>query len=378
MALLLAACCFLFLFPNSNSSFKLDDQPMSINDVNKINKSQTALPALSQSAPYTIFDENVGVVAIAAEDNKQNTTSLRNVLFRLTNGTTNHQLEHQLGLDSATTMTTTTNGHDNDVQKPPVWMLIGPNGTVVGHKLNLNIEKLLENLNSNNFTSEILVDNENPSRIINITISGGVSVSDKASSSLDEMLLEELIMDSMPVTGSAANAPLPVYRDNHRFGQSQRNKTLRPKPPQQHKSNDLVTPPPIIRAMEVVAENYTIRQVSEEANVFGLKLLHQINLEKVGGRNVIQAPFAVYQGLGLLMTGAQGDTAKELDKVLLGVQSSYENQKLTHDQDKNRLLASFSDVVRQLHHSATHHLRSSTPLQSPLQATDHDGQAFRK
>ena len=120
-----------------------------------------------------------------------------------------------------------------------------------------------------------------------------------------------------------------------------------------------VTAPPIRRTMDVVAENYTTRKIADEANIFALRLLHQLNVEKLGSHNIVQSPFAIYQGLALLLTGAMGDTSRELDRILLGSQSVYENTKLTHDQDRVRLMASFGDVVRQLQQTSTSHFRSN-------------------
>lgn len=336
-------CLLLFQAPFLKIS-PLEIEEPSSNSSSNISKASSA-PTLSQWAPYSaIFDRNTSD-GVQEEQNKGPSVSVR-----LTEGA-GAQLRQQLGVLAQQHQQQP--GDRDDTER--AWMLIGPNGTIVGHKLNVNIEKLLHSLNSNNFTSEICVDGADPTRIVNITISAGAPLSSLAQQNsdrlstqpLDEMLLEELILDAMP-----------VYRDNHRF-ETGKNRTLRPRPPapQAALSDPVITPPPIRAAMEVVAENYTVQKVAEEANVFGLKLLHQVNAEKLGSSNLVQAPFAVYQGLGLLMTGAMGDTARELDKVLLGVQSTYENQKLTHDQDRDRLLASFSDVVRQLYTSATNHLR---------------------
>lgn len=106
--------------------------------------------------------------------------------------------------------------------------------------------------------------------------------------------------------------------------------------------------PPLRSVVEIIAENYTISKISEEANSFALKLFHQINAEKTNQNILSVSPISIYDGLALLLYGAEGETAKEMDKVLLGSQSSYNNYKLTHDQDRKRLMNSMGDVMRKL------------------------------
>lgn len=230
------------------------------------------------------------------------------------------------------------------------WAIVGQNGTLIGTRVNFNLKKLIETLNDNNFTSEVKFDDSDG--LFNITITN-YSSSEGGSrreniSSLDESLLEELLLDSkwQNLNGSS------VVKDNHKY--DSRN-GLRSKPASIIEA--VITPPPIRSAIEVVAENYTSKKIAEEANIFAIKLLHQLDVEKLGASNLIQSPFSVYQGMALLLSSAMGDTSKELDKVLLGSQSPYENTKLTHDQDRTRLLASLGDVIRQLQYSATHHLQ---------------------
>jgi len=265
---------------------------------------------LIHAAPYAINSNN---------DN------MRNVVFRLT-------------LDQKS-------GDSNRSGQNP-WTLVSQNGTLLASSVNFNLQKLLETLNNSNYTGEVSFD-DNENGIVNITISN-YNESEKGTL-IEELILEELLMDSnlnLHLNGSS------VVKDNHRY---ESKLPLRSKPSNLELS---ITPPPIRGAIEVVAENYTVRKIAEEANVFSLKLLHQLNIEKLGSRNLIQSPFAIYQGLSLLLTGAMGDTAKEMDKALLGKQSPYENTRLTHDQDRVRLLASLSDVIKQLHYTSTHHLRS--------------------
>lgn len=127
-----------------------------------------------------------------------------------------------------------------------------------------------------------------------------------------------------------------------------------------------ITVPPLWRTLDVVAENYTTRKVVDEANIFAIRLLHQTNREKLGNQNLLQPPFAIYKGLSLLLAGAHGDTAKELDRVLLGTQAHFDANKLTHDPDRRRLVASLGDVLNQLHSSAVNHQRYPTPSSGSL------------
>jgi serine protease inhibitor len=71
-----------------------------------------------------------------------------------------------------------------------------------------------------------------------------------------------------------------------------------------------MTVPPIRRTIDVVAENYTTREVAEEANIFALKMANQQNVERLGDETMISSPFAVYQRLALLLSGAMGETAR--------------------------------------------------------------------
>lgn len=291
-------------------------------NVSSLNQTKLQMPStrqLAQAAPY------------ALESSVKSGT--RNIMFRL-----------NPNRDNAGTLNSVSGGIDNDP-----WAIVGQNGTLVGTRVNFNLKKLLETLNNNNFTSEVKFDDSDG--LFNITITN-YSPSEGAKreniSSLDESLLEELLLDAkwQNLNGSS------VLKDNHKYESSN---GLRSKPKQIIEA--VITPPPIRSAIEVVAENYTSKKIAEEANIFAIKLLHQLNIEKLGSRNLIQFPFSVYQGMALLLSSAMGDTSKELDKVLLGSQSPYENTKLTHDQDRTRLLASLGDVIRQLHYRATHHFQ---------------------
>lgn len=291
-------------------------------NISSLNQTKPQMPStrqLAQAAPYAI------------ESNIKPGT--RNIMFRL-----------NPNKDNAGTFNTTSGGIDNDP-----WAIVGQNGTLIGTRVNFNLKKLLETLNNNNFTSEVKFDDSDG--LFNITITN-YSPSEGARmeniSSLDESLLEELLLDAKWQNLNDSS----VLKDNHKY--ESRN-GLRSKPTQVTEA--IITPPPIRSAIEVVAENYTSKKIAEEANIFAIKLLHQLNIEKLGSRNLIQSPFSVYQGMTLLLSSAMGDTSKELDKVLLGSQSPYENTKLTHDQDRTRLLASLGDVIRQLYYRATHHFQ---------------------
>lgn len=305
---------------------------------------------LAQPAPY----------AIDSNDNIDG--SIKNIMFRLsfTNRTLN-------------------NGSEDDgkgQRDEDLWSsLMSRNGTIIGTRANFSIKKLLDTLHNNSFTSELKFD-EHDRGFVNITIfsapgsnmSRSLLKTDEnfVNSPIDELLLEELIMDAnsnWQQSDSRLNTS-QVVKDNHRYESKY---PMRSKPAASIDAINSITVPPIRSALEVVAENYTIRKISEEANVFSMKLLHQLNIERLGSRNLIQAPFAIYQGLALLLNGAMGETAKEMDKTLLGTQSSYENIKLTHDQDRTRLMASFSDIIRQLQQSATNHLRAKPSNESDQQ-----------
>lgn len=268
-------------------------------------RSVASVRQLAQAAPYAL-------------DNNGNGQGTRNIMFRLN--------PSQTGSDS----------------KDP-WAFMSQNGTIIGTRASFNLKKLLDTLDSYNFTSEVKFDDN----LVNITISN-FGESEK-NNPIDELLLEELLADARWQYGLNGSS---VVKDNHRY----ESKNLRAKPAAIELA---ITAPPIRSAIEVVAENFTARKIADEANVFAIKLLHQQNIEKLGSRNLIQSPFAIYQGLTLLLSGAMGETAKELDKALLGSQSPYENTKLTHDQDRVRLMASLGDVMRQLYHGTTHHLRTS-------------------
>lgn len=303
---------------------------------------------LARPAPYAI------------DSNNNADGSMKNIMFRLsfTNRTLNRGPEDNSG------------GRDED----PWSALISRNGTIIGTRANFSIKKLLDTLHNNSFTSELKFD-EHDRGFVNITISSAgasnmsrnlLKANDNfGNSPIDELLLEELILDAnsnWQQADSKVNGSL-VVKDNHRYESKY---PLRSKPAAMEAIN-LITVPPIRSALEVVAENYTVRKISEEANVFAIKLLDQLNIERLGNRNLIQAPFAIYQGLALLLSGAMGETAKEMDKALLGIQSSYENIKLTHDQDRTRLMASLSDVIRQLQSSATNHFRNRPSNESDQQ-----------
>lgn len=279
---------------------------------------------LVRTAPYTIS---------GGQDPKQH---MKNIVFRLAVNHSNGSLPIVASNDAAYELYDASG-------------LVGfSSASSSGARVNFNLARLLETLNNNNFTSEVQFPT-NEMGPVNITISRD------RGQAIDEALLEELLIDanlSLQDTNRLANGS-QVVKDNHRFEVRQ---PARSKPPMYEAS---ITPPPIRRTMDVVAENYTVRRVTEEANMFAIRLLHQLNVEKVGAHNLVQAPFAVYQGLALLLSGATGDTAKELDKTLLGSQSVYENTKLTHDQDRARLMESLGDVVGQIQRSSTHHLRTT-------------------
>lgn len=282
--------------------------------------STASRPLLSkQSAPY----------AIDSVTNQQ----VKNLVFRLSlNQTARDELDNR---------------------EP--WTFVSQNGTVLGQKANLDLRKLLETLNSNNFTSELMMDDASPG-LVNITISnasGHVEGGDYDADS-GRRFLEDLLSESRLAPAGSVNAS-SVVKDNHRYISKH---PVRSKPSLVELSIPM-TVPPIRRTMDVVADNYTTRKIADEANIFALKLLHQINIEKLGRHNVVQSPFAVYEGLTLLLSGAMGDTCKELDRCLLGSQSVYENTKLTHDQDRSRLLSSLNDVIKQLRSSATNHFQVS-------------------
>lgn len=308
-----------------------------------------------QQQPSSVSSAQVRLLArpapYAIDSNNNADGSMKNIMFRLsfTNRTLNRGSEDN------------SNGRDED----PWSALISRNGTIIGTRANFSIKKLLDTLHNNSFTSELKFD-EHDRGFVNITISsaGASNMSrnllktndNLGNSPIDELLLEELILDAnsnWQQSDQKVNGSL-VVKDNHRYESKY---PLRSKPAASMDAINLITVPPIRSALEVVAENYTVRKISEEANMFAIKLLDQLNIERLGSRNLIQAPFAIYQGLALLLNGAMGETAKEMDKALLGIQSSYENIKLTHDQDRNRLMASFSDVIRQLQYSATNHFR---------------------
>lgn len=274
-------------------------------------------PLTKQSAPYAIGDNNQ-IQTGAGQPTK-------NLVFRLSlNQTARDELERK-------------------GEGPEPWTFSSQNGTILSHKANLDLRKLLETLNNNNFSSEVLLDHYNPG-MVNITISNVHNTDSETSTGL---LLEDLLNESRTVFNGSS-----VVKDNHRFIPKH---PTRSKPA--HVELPIVTVPPIVRTIDIIAENYTIRQIADEANLFAWKLLHQTNIEKLGSHNIHQSPFAIYQGLALLLSGSMGDTSKELDRILLGSQSVYENTKLTHDQDRSRLLASFNDVVRQLYQSATNHFQ---------------------
>jgi hypothetical protein len=77
-----------------------------------------------------------------------------------------------------------------------------------------------------------------------------------------------------------------------------------------------MTVPPIWRAIDVVAENYATRKVAEEVNIFALKMVNQQNIERLG-ENMIISPFAVYQGLAQLLSGAMGKTSAKRARLRL-------------------------------------------------------------
>lgn len=232
-------------------------------------------------------------------------------------------------------------------------------GSALDHqRAGLELRSLMEMLNKNNYTSEVArfgeFVNAGPE---NITIANLRNLT-QASQSESRIFLEELLGDELSkyaVGQESANVSSEILKDNHRFiGRH----PARSKPSSVVLDSSM-TVPPIRRTMDVVAENYTTRKIAEEANNFALKLVNQLNVERLGDENIIHSPFAIYQGLALLLSGAMGDTSRELDKVLLSVQSVYENTKLTHDQDRARLMASFGDVVRQLQASSTNHFQAA-------------------
>lgn len=326
---------------------------------------------LAQSAPYAL-DSNAG-------------QSMKNIVFRLalTNQSTTQT-------ESATSLL--------DSDDAEQWTFVSANGTSLGARVNFNLRRLLDTLNQNNFTSEVNYD-ENNNGYLNITITSGhagatTNLQRYNASPIDELILEELLEDAKrrfagnfaPVAPAATQSPATsdlttaaavaadlstansVLRDNHRLESARPQRTRSSGIASSGHLLDLISAPPIRAAIEVVAENYTARKIADEANVFAIRLLEQLNIERLGSRNVIQAPFAVYQGLALLLTGAMGDTAKEMDMALLGSQSTYVNTRLTHDQDRGRLLASLGDVLRTLHGSSVRQRAYYAPSQTGADA----------
>lgn len=293
---------------NNDNSTSTATPNNSINLIQSNSDPPTTPRQLAQSAPYAIPSNN-------------NNDGMKNILLRALNATTANNQTNQPFKNS-----------DN-------------NGTIVHTQSNFNLVKLLDTLNNNNYTSEVSFNDDDEPSTVNITISNFRNAEPS-----DEMFLDELLIDARDTKNQTFSGS--VMRDNHRY---------KPKHPTRSKPSSIettvlgITAPPISSAIEVMAENYTMRKIADEANVFAIKLLHQQNIEKLGSHNLVQSPFAVYQGLALLLCGAMGDTAKELDKVLLGTQSSYVNTKLTHDQDRSRLMASLSEVIFQLQRASTNH-----------------------
>lgn len=236
--------------------------------------------------------------------------------------------------------------------------------TTSDEQLSNNLAKLLNALNSNGSNSfEILSEtmsnnnsnNEAPDftfkNLLNKLNGSQVNATDELEANF--LVLREILEEANQTSNWKSNSS-SVLKDNHNFlvRSPQRSRPIITSP---LALEQLMTVPPIRRTIDVVAENYTAKKIAVEANIFALKLFHELNVEKLGSKNLIQSPFAVYQGLALLLSGANGDTAKELDRVLLGSQSVYENTKLTHDQDRSRLLASLGDSISKLQWSATNH-----------------------
>lgn len=293
-------------------------------NITAITPSPTARLLNKQTAPYAIEDQDT-------------TKEHKSIIFKLTLNQTSPTNQPGLSADTG-----------------QQWTLTGQNGSVVGKRTGLDMKKLLETLDSNNLTSEVYFDDYTPG-IVNITISSWRGTGDGNYDHARELLqLESLLEESKLEPSLNLSA---VIRDNHRLIARM---PVRSKPAESGLAVAAMTVPPIRRTQDVVAENYTAKKIANEANIFALKLFEQLNIEMLGNGNIINSPFAIYQGLGLLMAGSMGDTSRELDRLLLSVQSVYENTKLTHDQDRSRLMASFGDVVHQLQLSSTNHFQRST------------------
>lgn len=298
---------------------------------------------LAQPAPYLINNSEV-----RKEPIEQHHQDIKNMIFRLSYNRS------------------ATSGQENqqsDAEEMKNATLLGSSSRV-----NLDLKKLLVALNNNNISNEVKFFDDN--NLVNITIT---NLNNNNSQDNKVYLLEELMLDSRIPTQLNSSS---IIKDNHKSSNdytklyhsrsklpnnltatSSANSSSQSLLNHFNQITSLSTAPPIRTAIEVVAENYTMRKIADEANIFALKLLNQLNIEQIGAHNLIQPTFSVYQGLTLLLAGSMGETSKELDKVLLGIQSSYENIRLTHDQDRVRLLASLGDVMRQLQLSSSHHFK---------------------
>lgn len=323
---------------------------------------QSGLPAQSSTTISNNNDESIN----------NNNQTVKNLVFRLAYNNSYQQ-------SNSTLLSNSNNNNNNNRNRlsgegDSSWSFTGHNGTpLVGSRINLDLNKLTEALNNQNITSEVKFHDNGNGGMLNITIS--TNNSPHETNKIDEYFLEDLMIESKYPSQINSSS---IIKDNHRSSNpidikyQSRSKLTTPSPSQINNNNNLLlsnsnnnnndlsllTPPPIRATIDVVAENYTMRKIADEANIFSIRLLNQLNIEKLGSHNLIQAPFSVYQGLTLLLTGAMGETAKELDKVLLGSQSSYENNRLTHDQDRTRLIASLGDVIRQLQLSSSHHFKA--------------------
>lgn len=132
--------------------------------------------------------------------------------------------------------------------------------------------------------------------------------------------------------------------------------------------------------IEVAAENFTMRKISEQANIFAMRLLSQIDQEQLYATNLIVGPFAVYQGLALLLSGAQGETAQQLDQLLLGSESTYTElakQSSSLNQDRPRLMVSLNEIIKNLRQNSTRNsnyglsVQQNTQLLKPLITANH-------
>uniref|UniRef100_A0A6G1S3P2 Serpin domain-containing protein n=1 Tax=Aceria tosichella TaxID=561515 RepID=A0A6G1S3P2_9ACAR len=292
------------------------------------------------SAPYAIEDS----------PDKPSTTNVRSLVFRL--------------ITLNQTIPANENGQEWSLSELGQRILKPNESSPAG----LDIRSLLDTLDRNNLTSEVYFDDSSPGSV-NITITNLHNMTKEAGRTANRLLLEDLLDESKyPALFNVSS----VMKDNHRF--------MGRNPVRSRPSNLVIetsmTVPPIRRTVDVVAENYTTRKIAEEANIFALKMINQLNVERLGDENMINSPFSIYQGLALLLSGSMGDTSRELDKMLLSVHSAYDNLKLTHDQDRSRLMSSFNDAVRELHESSTNHFRrASVPSMNCTLSEDKSMQA---